>query len=101
MTIASTIAAGIMPQSDLAHDAGASAPHVVADLLPRILLVDDEPRLLSSLYELLRERDYHLVTATCGREALEHLTKLKFDLILLDLRLPDLSGHQIMDFFIE
>ncbi|MGZ8292131.1 MAG: putative bifunctional diguanylate cyclase/phosphodiesterase [Telluria sp.] len=69
--------------------------------LPRILLVDDEPRLLSSLYELLRGRDYHLVTATCGSEALAHLSRLRFDLVLLDLRLPDVSGHQIMDFINE
>jgi diguanylate cyclase (GGDEF)-like protein/PAS domain S-box-containing protein len=68
------------------------------DLRPRLLLVDDEPRLLSSLYELLLGHDYHLVTATCGAEALAHLGKLKFDLILLDLRLPDMSGHDIMDF---
>ncbi|WP_373989286.1 EAL domain-containing protein [Duganella sp. BuS-21] len=68
------------------------------DNRPRLLLVDDEPRLLSSLYELLRDHDYHLVTATCGSEALAQLTKLKFDLILLDLRLPDMSGHEIMDF---
>ena len=66
--------------------------------LPRILLVDDEPRLLSSLYELLRDRDYHLVTAASGAEALAHLEKLRFDLVLLDLRLPDMSGHDIMDF---
>jgi diguanylate cyclase (GGDEF)-like protein/PAS domain S-box-containing protein len=75
--------------------------HFDADLLPRILLVDDEPRLLSSLHELLRDRDYHLVTATCGSEALAHLTRLKFDLVLLDLRLPDMSGHEIMDFINE
>ncbi|WP_343729096.1 EAL domain-containing protein [Duganella sp.] len=68
------------------------------DNRPRLLLVDDEPRLLSSLYELLRDRDYHLVTATCGSEALAQLTRLKFDLILLDLRLPDMSGHEIMDY---
>ena len=69
-----------------------------SDILPRILLVDDEPRLLSSLYELLRERDYTLVTATNGAEALAQLGRIKFDLVLLDLRLPDMSGHQIMDF---
>ena len=72
-----------------------------AGTLPRILLVDDEPRLLSSLYELLRGRDYNLVTATCGSEALAHLSKMRFDLVLLDLRLPDVSGHQIMDFINE
>src|SRR5471032_3236025 len=64
---------------------------------PRILLVDDEPRLLASLHELLKDRGYQLYTATCGSEALAQLAKLRFDLILLDLRLPDMSGHEIMD----
>ncbi|MCM2568395.1 EAL domain-containing response regulator [Janthinobacterium kumbetense] len=64
---------------------------------PRILLVDDEPRLLASLHELLKDRGYQLYTATCGSEALAQLSKLRFDLILLDLRLPDMSGHEIMD----
>jgi diguanylate cyclase (GGDEF)-like protein len=66
---------------------------------PRLLLVDDEPRLLSSLYELLRvQGSYQLVTATNGVEALAHLSRQQFDLLLLDLRLPDMSGHDIMDF---
>jgi diguanylate cyclase (GGDEF)-like protein len=65
---------------------------------PRLLLVDDEPRLLSSLCELLKDCDYQLVTATCGSEAIEHLSKVQFDLALLDLRLPDVGGHEIMDF---
>ncbi len=69
--------------------------------IPRLLLVDDEPRLLSSLHELLRTGDYHLVTATNGAEAIEQLSKLHFDLVLLDLRLPDVSGHDIMDFILE
>ena len=66
---------------------------------PRLLLVDDEPRLLSSLYELLRCQDhYQLVTATNGAEALAQLSRQHFDLLLLDLRLPDMSGHDVMDF---
>jgi len=65
---------------------------------PRLLLVDDEPMLLSSLCELLKGRGFHLVTASTGTEAISHLGKMKFDLALLDLRLPDYSGHEIMDF---
>ena len=89
--------------SDNVHEtapvqAPAQASHFESGNLPRILLVDDEPRLLSSLYELLRDRDYHLTTAACGSEALAHLGRMKFDLVLLDLRLPDMSGHDIMDF---
>jgi diguanylate cyclase (GGDEF)-like protein/PAS domain S-box-containing protein len=71
---------------------------LVAERAPRLLLVDDEPRLLSSLYELLNNRGYELVTADSGRAALDQLSRTRFDLVLLDLRLPDMSGHQIMDF---
>ncbi|MDB5948574.1 MAG: Two-component system response regulator, partial [Massilia sp.] len=84
----------------MSAEVAAHALHFESDL-PRILLVDDEPRLLSSLYELLRDRDYHLTTAACGSEALAHLGRIKFDLVLLDLRLPDMSGHDIMDFINE
>ena len=73
-------------------------PALVAPPQPRILLVDDEPRLLASLHELLRDRNYHLVTAACGTSALGHLKRESFDLVLLDLRLPDMSGHAVMDF---
>ncbi|HEY1042829.1 MAG TPA: EAL domain-containing protein [Telluria sp.] len=89
------------------QEPGNAAPGAIAhnvatpidgEALPRLLLVDDEPRLLSSLYELLNTGAYHLVTATCGSEALAHLARMHFDLVLLDLRLPDMSGHEIMDF---
>ena len=71
------------------------------DSLPRLLLVDDEPRLLSSLYELLQGRGYRLATASSGSEALAQLSRQRFDLVLLDLRLPDIGGHEIMDFINE
>jgi len=71
---------------------------IAAEFSPRLLLVDDEPMLLSSLCELLKNRGYQLYTATCGAEAVEQLTKVQFDLVLLDLRLPDFGGHEIMDF---
>src|SRR4030067_1113049 len=64
----------------------------------RLLLVDDDIRLLDSLRELLNGMGYKLTTASSGREAIDHLTHLKFDLILLDLRLQDVTGHQVMDF---
>jgi diguanylate cyclase (GGDEF)-like protein len=64
----------------------------------RLLLVDDDTRLLDSLQELLKGMGYKLTTATSGVEAIDQLSRLKFDLILLDLRLQDMTGHQIMDF---
>jgi diguanylate cyclase (GGDEF)-like protein/PAS domain S-box-containing protein len=80
---------------------GESAGHADTEDLPRLLLVDDEPRLLSSLHELLRDRGFHLTTASSGSEAIAHLSRFRFDLVLLDLRLPDIGGHEIMDFMNE
>jgi len=78
-----------------------SLQHFDEQKIPRLLLVDDEPRLLASLAELLKDANCQLVTATCGSEAIEQLSKLQFDLVLLDLRMPDMSGHDIMDFINE
>ncbi|MDB5791575.1 MAG: two-component system response regulator [Massilia sp.] len=80
---------------------GEPAGHADFEDQPRLLLVDDEPRLLASLHELLRDRGFHLTTASSGAEAIAHLSRFRFDLVLLDLRLPDIGGHEIMDFMNE
>jgi diguanylate cyclase (GGDEF)-like protein/PAS domain S-box-containing protein len=65
---------------------------------PRVLLVDDEPRILSSLQDLLQGQGYVLTSAATGAQAIEQLTQNAFDLVILDLQLPDMNGHDIMDF---
>ena len=65
---------------------------------PRLLLVDDEPRLLQSLCELLKNRGFILVTAQNGHEAITRLNSEPFDLVILDLRMPDISGQEVMDY---
>lgn len=78
---------------------GLAAPHyIAAENSPRLLLVDDEPRLLSSLCAMLGDRGFQMLTASSGSETIELLGKLQFDLVLLDLRLPDIGGHEVMDF---
>ncbi len=73
----------------------------IAPAVPRLLLVDDEPRLLSSLAALLDGAGYELTTAGGGHEAIAMLTRLHYDLVLLDLRMPGVSGHDVMDFINE
>jgi len=41
---------------------------------------------------------YKISTASSGKEAIEQLTSMRYELILLDLRMQDMSGHEIMDF---
>lgn len=82
----------------LTLEAGDGPAQICADAPVKLLLVDDEPRLLASLKELLRDRGFILEFAENGVEAIEHLSRAAFDLVILDLRLPDISGHDIMDF---
>jgi diguanylate cyclase (GGDEF)-like protein/PAS domain S-box-containing protein len=68
------------------------------EAMVRVLLVDDEPRLLRSLRDLLQGRGYQLSEAATGSDAIRQLHQLSFDLVILDLHLPDIGGHEIMDF---
>ena len=63
----------------------------------RVLLVEDEPRLLSSLQAMLGGKGLEISSASNGAEALALLDAINFDLAILDLGLPDMSGHAIMD----
>lgn len=62
---------------------------------PHILLVDDEATNVKLLQELL-EDDYHVTTATKGQIALALLSENSYDLVLLDILLPDISGLDIL-----
>ncbi len=65
---------------------------------PHILLVDDEPRFAESLQQILQINNYSTTIASNGKEALDILNKKTFDLILLDIDLPDMTGVQIIEF---
>jgi len=65
---------------------------------PRLLVVDDEPLILEGLVRLLAARDYDVTTAGGGCEALIAIGKQQFDVILLDLGMPDLGGNEVLRF---
>jgi two-component system, sensor histidine kinase and response regulator len=60
-----------------------------------ILIVDDEPANLRMVERLLR-RDYQVLTATSGEEALEILAREAVDLIITDQRMPGMSGTELL-----
>lgn len=62
---------------------------------PRILCVDDEPFNLDLLEALLVPRNYEVIRATSGREALRQIATQKVDLVLLDVMLPEIDGFEV------
>ena len=62
----------------------------------RILIVDDEPSMREMLRIVLRRDGYDVQLATSGREAIEQLRQNNFDLLLSDIKMPDVSGVDVL-----
>ncbi|RYU79074.1 response regulator transcription factor [Hymenobacter persicinus] len=62
---------------------------------PHILIVDDEPNIVMSLEFLMRKSGYQVSIARNGTEALEAVDRVRFDVVLLDIMMPDVDGYQV------
>jgi DNA-binding NtrC family response regulator len=63
----------------------------------RVLIIDDEPDIRESLEALLSSENYQVELAPTASEGLRHLETTAYDLVLLDLMLPDKSGMQVLE----
>lgn len=62
----------------------------------RILVVDDEPDLVDTMQRRLEYFDWDVTTASNGKEGLEHALNEKPDLIVLDIDMPVMNGHEML-----
>ena len=63
----------------------------------RILCVDDEPNILSSLRRLFRGQGYEVLTADSGATGLKFLEAESVDLIISDMRMPEMDGARFLE----
>lgn len=62
-----------------------------------ILLVEDEVSLSDIISDELREAGYEVLTAYTGKECYEHMKEVTPDLVILDIKLPDVSGLKLLE----
>lgn len=62
---------------------------------PRVLVLDDEPQILRVVAAYLEKEGYLVHTSTNGEDALEKFRKRPYDLVVLDLMLPGMSGEEL------
>ena len=62
----------------------------------RILVVDDEALVLDSCRKVLNDAGYAVETASGGQEAIDKLSRGSYDLMLVDLKMPDIDGLEVL-----
>ena len=63
----------------------------------RVLVVDDEADIVSTIQYRLEFCEFEVITATNGKEGLEKAANEKPDLILLDISMPVMNGHEMLE----
>ena len=63
----------------------------------KLLIVDDEIEICDFLKSFFEERDFDVVTALNGQAALEQVEKFKPSVVLLDIKMPGISGIQVLE----
>lgn len=61
-----------------------------------VLVVDDEEYIRRLVTRVLSDAGYAMITAASGKEALEKLAEMPIDLVLMDIRMPELDGIQTL-----
>ncbi len=65
--------------------------------MSRILVIDDEESIRNTLQEILEYEKYNVDLAADGKEALEFIKKEKYDVVLCDIKMPNMDGIEVLE----
>lgn len=65
--------------------------------MKKILVADDEANIRLLLEEVLAEEGYQVTTAATGREALRKILKDQYDLLIFDIKMPEMNGLEVVE----
>ena len=62
-----------------------------------VLVIDDEPGVIQVCQRLLERAGFHVLAISQSSEGLDLLERVHVDLLLVDIRMPDVNGFQVID----
>jgi PAS domain S-box-containing protein len=83
-----------LTQEQIATPAASQSPAVMSSSSLRVLLAEDNAVNRAVATRLLEKKGHHVVTATTGREALVALRRENYDVVLMDVQMPDMDGFE-------
>lgn len=64
----------------------------------KVLIVDDEPLVLEIIKTALKKSGFDITASSTAMEAISHIKKTSFDVIISDVRLDEMTGYEILNF---
>ena len=64
--------------------------------MKKILIIDDEAGIVEEVKSYFEEEGYEVFTADTGKDGIEAMERYSFDLLLVDMKLPDMSGLNVL-----
>ncbi len=71
--------------------------HLLKSEVKQVLVVEDDKKTQVAIQALLKKKDIQLTVAGLGADALRHMENTKFDCVILDLQLPDMTGFEWLE----
>jgi DNA-binding NtrC family response regulator len=70
--------------------------HRLGDTKKTVIVIDDDKSILRTFTRILQKAGYYVDTAETGKEAIEKLTAQTYDVALIDIKLPDMDGPDLL-----
>lgn len=69
--------------------------------MARILVIDDNPDILELIVDILEQNDYEVIAADSGPSGLKELESSDYELVLTDLKMPEVDGMEVLNYLID
>ncbi|WP_235941587.1 response regulator [Paenibacillus puerhi] len=75
--------------------------HVLNERIKQVLIIEDDPGNQKAIYELLKHKKVEIHSAYTGEEGIELIRQHAYDCVILDLKLPDMNGQELLERLVD